>query len=352
MSIELAGHGEHLWLQVRKRGHNTEQVARMLARAAGVAPRQVGYAGMKDRRAIAVQWFSLHLPGRADPDWTGLPAGIEIVRAVRHTRKLQRGALRGNRFTIVLRQCTGEESALRARCAEIARDGVPNYFGEQRFGRDGMNVVNARALFAGARMERETANATDLMPGRTSAASRASDSSRGPRLHPVGDRHRRGIYLSSARAFLFNAVLAARIERDNWQTPLPGEACVLAGSHSFFIADAADDVILRRLAEQDIHLSGPMWGAGELPTRAAVRELELAVIDGHADLAPGLASEGLRQERRALRLIPRQLECERLDADDWRLSFSLPAGAFATALLRELADYDVADAAFPGDDEA
>lgn len=320
MAIELAGHGEHLWLKVRKRDHNTEQVARQLARAAGIGPRQVGYAGMKDRRAVAVQWFSLHLPGRADPDWAGLPAGIEIVEVARHTRKLQRGALRGNRFTIVLRQCLGEESELRRCCAEIGREGVPYYFGEQRFGRDGMNVVNARALFAGTRIER--------------------------------DRHRRGIYLSAARAFLFNAVLATRLERGNWQTPLAGEACMLAGSHSFFIADVADDTIVRRLAEQDIHLSGPMWGAGEPPTRAAVRDLELAVVGKHADLAQGLATAGLRQERRALRLIPQQLEIERADATGWRLAFSLPAGGFATAVLRELSDYQVADATPPGDDEA
>jgi len=224
MAIERAGHGEHLWVKVRKRGHNTEQVARQLARAAGVAPRQVGYAGMKDRRAVAVQWFSLHLPGRADPGWSGLPAGIEVVDATRHTRKLQRGALRGNRFGIVLRECRGDEAALRRRCDEIAREGVPNYFGEQRFGRDGQNVARARALFAGTRREPETANATGLISGRTSAASRASDSLRGPRLHPVGDRHRRGIYLSAARAFLFNAVLAARLVRGDWQTPLPDQA--------------------------------------------------------------------------------------------------------------------------------
>jgi tRNA pseudouridine13 synthase len=242
------------------------------------------------------------------------------VDAARHTRKLQRGALRGNRFSIVLRQCLGEESALRERCAEIGRDGVPNYFGEQRFGRDGQNVTKARVLFAGTFTER--------------------------------DRHRRGIYLSAARAFLFNAVLAARIERGNWQTPLAGEACVLAGSHSFFVADMPDETILRRLAEQDIHLSGPMWGAGEPPTRTAVRELELAVVGEHADLAQGLVNEGLRQERRALRMIPQQLEIERVDSTGWRLAFSLPAGGFATAVLRELSDYQVADPTPPGDDEA
>jgi tRNA pseudouridine13 synthase len=273
---------------------------------------------MKDRRAVAVQWFSVHLPGRPDPVWAGLPAGIELLETIRHTRKLQRGALRGNRFEIVLRACHGDPARLPECMDRLRREGVPNYFGEQRFGHDGGNIAHARAIFAG------TAH--------------------------VHDRHRRGIYLSAARAFLFNEVLAERLRAGTWQTPLAGEACMLAGSNSFFIADQPDDAVRQRLAEHDIHLSGPLWGAGEPPTRLAARALELAVIARHAELARGLETEGLRQERRALRLIPQDFEATALEPDCWRLRFTLPAGSYATAVLRELADYRVPETAFLEDD--
>ena len=305
------GSGEHLWLQVRKRGFNTEQVAKELARAAGLKRRDVSYAGLKDRHAITTQWFSLHLPGRADPALAGLPDGIEILTAIRHNRKLKTGALGGNCFTITLRDCQGEQSAVAARIERMRHQGVPNYFGEQRFGRDGANLGHARALFAGT--------------------------------ESGGDRHRRGLYLSAARSFLFNEVLAARVRDGSWHKILPGEACMLAGSRSFFVADVVDETIERRLAEHDIHPSGPLWGRGELPSRAAARELEMQIVTPYSGFAQGLSAAGLEQERRALRLMPRELTAEALDTTTWQLRFCLPAGCYATAVVRELADYSVHD---------
>ena len=310
MPFVLAGAGEHLWLKVRKRGFNTEQVAKQLARLAGVTRREVGYAGMKDRHAVAVQWFSLYLPGRADPDWGALPDGMNIVEATRHTRKLKTGALSGNRFEIVLRNCRGDRAAALRRSAEIGTRGAPNYFGEQRFGHGGANIAEARAMFAGE----------------------------GKRC----DRKQSGIYLSAARSFLFNAVLAQRVQAGTWDAAMEGDAMILNGTRSFFVPETVDDTIRRRLAEGDIHPSGPLWGRGELPTRAATRALEQAVVDEHPDLARGLERAGLDQERRALRVIPRDLQAEWLDDTSLRLSFGLPAGTYATALLRELATYTTA----------
>lgn len=307
MAFALAGHGEHLWVKLRKRGFNTEQAARELARVAGVHRRDVGYAGMKDRHAVTVQWFSLHLAGRTDPAWGGLPDGMQVLEATRHTRKLKTGALEGNCFRITLRDCQGDVEPLRRRLETICRLGVPNYFGEQRFGHDGDNIRHARAMFAG------TEN--------------------------VRDRHRHGLYLSAARSFLFNEVLAERIRTATWQTPLAGEAYILAGTNSFFVAESADETIQRRLQEHDVHLSGPLWGEGEPPTQAEVRRLEMQVAASHPELARGLAQAGLRQERRALRVVPSGLMAEALDASGWRLTFCLPAGCYATAVLRELADY-------------
>ena len=330
MPYTLAGAGEHLWVKLRKRGYNTEQVAKQLARTAGVTRREVGYAGMKDRHAITVQWFSLHLAGRPDPDWGSLPDGMTVVESTRHSRKLKTGALAGNRFIIVLRDCLGDPGAVKVHCANngawigaidfreavlrrseaMRTRGVPNYFGEQRFGYGGGNVASARAMFAGS--------------------------------GNVRDRKQGGIYLSAARSYLFNEVLAKRVMAGTWDMAMDGDAMILNGTRSFFVPEAVDDIIQRRLAEGDIHPSGPLWGQGELPTRAATRALEQAVADAHPDLARGLEQAGLDQERRALRVIPQELQAEWLDDSSLRLSFGLPAGTYATTLIRELAVYTTA----------
>lgn len=302
----LVGTGEHLWVRVRKRGLNTEQVAKQLARLAGITRREVGYAGMKDRHAVTVQWFSLYLPGRTDPQWSELPEGMSILESLRHTRKLKTGALSGNRFKIVLRDCQGDHDAVLRRVEETSVKGVPNYFGEQRFGHNGGNIGAAQAMFSGKLA--------------------------------VHDRKQAGIYLSAARSFLFNQVLARRVLAQNWNRALEGDALSLEGSRSFFVPEVIDDTISRRIAEGDVHPSGPLWGRGELATRMAVRALEAEVINEHVDLAQGLENAGLEQERRTLRLFPRELNAEWVDAQSLRLEFSLPPGSYATVLLREIAE--------------
>jgi tRNA pseudouridine13 synthase len=311
LDLALSGGGEHVWLKVRKRGWTTDRVAQQLSRIAQVARRDVGYAGMKDRHAVTTQWFSVQLPGRDAPLWAeALPAGIEVLESVRHARKLQTGALAGNRFSIILRECAGDRAQFMARVETLRARGVPNYFGEQRFGHHGANVERARALFAGKLRSR--------------------------------DRALRGMYLSAARSYLFNEVLAQRVRADNWDTGLEGEVFLLDGTHSFFVAEHMDDTLCERLRARDIHPSGPLWGRGEAPPRTGVRRMEDEVLARHADLAAGLAAAGLRQERRALRLLPKDLAVEWLDTTSLRIGFQLPPGSYATAVLRELADYRVA----------
>lgn len=300
------GAGEHVLVRVEKRGANTDWVARELARYAGVGPDAVSYAGLKDRHAVTRQTFSVQLPIKRELDWMALQhPEFRVLDAARHGRKLKRGALRGNLFRIVLRDVSGNRAQAEAVLVGIAAHGVPNFFGEQRFGRDAANVEKALAMFAGRRVQ----------------------------------RHERSLLLSAARSHLFNCVLAARVARGDWNRPLAGEVWMLAGSHSIFGPEPLTPELVERHARGDIDLTGPLWGDGELRTTEAVRELEAAIGAEHRELAAGLAASGLRQERRALGLRPRELASRWLSETALELEFRLSAGAYATVLLRELCDW-------------
>lgn len=302
------GAGEHFLVQVRKRNANTAWVAGWLAKATSLRERDIGFAGMKDRNALTTQWFSVPLGKQTTPVWPEHP-DIEILQTARHGRKLRRGALAGNRFVITVRQITGDTQVLAARAETIRTQGVPNYFGEQRFGREGMNLTRAAEMFAGRRVK------------------------------PA----QRSLYLSAARSHLFNKVLAARVAQGNWNVLLPGEAVMLAGSHSFFSASEIDASLQTRLAEQDIHPSGPLWGRGGNPATGEAGLLEQQVLEHEERFRTGLEMAGLKQERRALRLLVPEFALEVLDAGTVQCRFTLPAGCYATSVLRELVDYEVFD---------
>lgn len=313
-SFAPTGSGEHLLLTIEKRGMNTAFAARRIARWAGVGDVAIGYAGMKDRHAVTRQRFSVHLPQRAAPDIDALqrastdgPEPTDSLRVIEHhwhARKLPRGALAGNRFVLVLRDARGDRGAIEARLQAIAQCGVPNYFGEQRFGRDGDNIANAQAMFAGRRVRRE----------------------------------QRGLLLSAARSELFNRVLAARVLADNWNRALDGEVWMLDGSRSVFGPEPFDEVLAQRLADFDIHPSGPLWGRGELRSREQALDTEQAALADADALAlrAGIEKAGLDQERRALRLRPESLQWRWLDTDTLEISLTLPPGAYATVVLAEL----------------
>ncbi len=301
--IVPAGSGEHVLLRVRKTDRNTATVARGLARLAGVPARDVGYAGRKDRRAVTEQWFSLRLAGRAEPDWSDLGVdGVTVLEAVRHDRKLRTGALTGNRFDIIVRAFDGDAADVGERVAALRAHGAPNYVGPQRFGRNGSNLRTASAWFASGRAPRS--------------------------------RDARSLALSAARSRVFNDVLAERVARGCWRTRLPGDVFGLDGSRAVF-ADDATDALDARLAAGDIHPTGPLPGAGETAPTAEAQALETAVLARNAELVRGLANARVRADRRPLRVNLRDIEYE--VGGDWlRLRFSLPPGAFATSVLREL----------------
>jgi tRNA pseudouridine13 synthase len=304
-AFEASGAGEHLLLTVEKRGMNTAFAAKRIAAWAGVAESAIGYAGLKDRHALTRQRFSVWIPKKIAPEIAALQSpDLRILDAHWHTRKLPRGALAGNRFVLTLREVEGDRGAIEARLGAIAARGVPNYFGEQRFGRGGDNVSKALSMFAGRRVPREE----------------------------------RSHLLSAARSELFNRVLAARVRASCWDVGLDGEVWILDGSRSVFGPEPWNDTLAARLARFDIHPSGPLWGRGELRSGGDARVLEQAALeDGRiADLRAGLERAGLEQERRALRLRPEAFSFEWVEPQALRLCFELPSGAYATAVLAEL----------------
>jgi tRNA pseudouridine13 synthase len=306
-AFEPSGAGEHLLLTVEKRGMNTAFAAKRIAEWAGVAESAIGHAGMKDRHAVTRQRFSVWIPKKVAPDIDALQSDdLKVLEHAWHSRKLPRGALAGNRFVLVLREVEGAREAIEQRLQAIARDGVPNYFGEQRFGRGGGNVQQAVAMFAGRRVKREE----------------------------------RSMLLSAARSELFNRVLAARVEAGSWNGALEGEVWMLDGSRSVFGPEPFTEELQARLDAFDIHPTGPLWGEGELRSTETVREVELAAMAGDTAgrLRSGLERADLKQERRALRLRPQEMAWSWRDDGALELRFGLPAGCYATTVLRELGE--------------
>ncbi len=322
--FQASGSGEHLLLTIEKRGMNTAFAARQIAQWAGVGEMAIGYAGMKDRHAVTRQRFSVHLPKRTAPDLAALDSGeLRVLHNVWHTKKLPRGALAGNRFELVLRGVEGEHDAIEARLGAIAERGTPNYFGEQRFGRDGDNVGNALAMFGYANPPKNPPPASADFPRKLRVR-----------------REQRTILLSAARSHLFNRVLSARVSGGSWDRGLEGEVWLLDGSRSVFGPEPWNELLAARLAAFDIHPSAPLWGLGELRSTAAAHELELHALADDQSLAlrQGLEAAGLKQERRATRLLPQQLSWDWPDPSSLRLRFALPPGAYATTVLAELGD--------------
>jgi tRNA pseudouridine13 synthase len=306
LDIPLSGDGEHLWLWVEKRGLNTEEAARRLAKAAGVPLRTVSYAGLKDRQALTRQWFSIQLPGKADPQMSAAENDtLRILDSKRHKRKLQRGAHAANGFTLRLTQLRAEKAELDARLEAIKLGGIPNYFGAQRFGHEGGNVGEARHY-----AERQA------LPEQRNVRSRL---------------------LSTARSYLFNRVLAERVANGTWDKAQVGDLLAFTDSRSFFPAGEAE-CSDPRLAILDLHPTGPQWGEGDSPAGGTTAALENKVAQSESSLCNWLIKAGMEHERRILRLPIGRLTWHYPEPDILQLEFVLPAGCFATALVRELVD--------------
>jgi tRNA pseudouridine13 synthase len=292
LNFSPSGAGEHILLYIEKTGQNTQYVAKQLAELTGLRARDISYAGLKDRHAVTRQWFCFKWPIKQSLDWQSWQLeGCTVLDVQRHYRKLRLGALKANLFQICLRQVSDIADVLKR--ATLLGQGVPNYYGEQRFGINGGNLALAQQLFNG---------------------------------QSITDRKLRGLALSAARSYVFNQQVSARISAGLFNTVQNGDVLQLNGSGSVFRAPEADATLQQRLQQQDLHITAVLAGIGE------------PMLAQHRSLVQGLEDYRLKAERRAIRLLPQQLTVQQ-QGNDLTVSFALPAGCFATSVLRELLKY-------------
>ena len=305
LGYDMSGDGEFVAVKVRKTDCNTLFVGEQLAKFAGISARNMSYAGLKDRKAITEQWFSLQMPGQPTPDFSQFSLeGVEILDVTRHQRKIRIGSLQGNHFEILLRNAE-ETDELKVRLDFLAKNGFPNYFTEQRFGRDGNNLTQA-LRWANGEIN-------------------------------VKDRHKRSFYLSAARSEIFNLIVSKRMELNLAQQILVGDVLQLNGSHSWFVVDESEDLaqLQQRLAQQDVLLTAPLIGEEE---KSAV-DFENEFFAQHQALFALMRQERMKAARRPILMQPQHFQWQ-FEPNGLRLQFVLPAGSYATALIRELVNVE------------
>jgi tRNA pseudouridine13 synthase len=305
LGFEPDGEGEHILVRVRKKGCNTRFVADALAKFLKIAAREVSFAGQKDKHAVTEQWLCARVPGKETPDLSAFrPEGCQVLEYARHKRKLRLGALKGNSFTLVLREIDHRDD-VESRLQAIGARGVPNYFGAQRFGIGGSNLQGAlRWAQSGA---------------------------------PVRDRNKRSFWLSAARSALFNQIVHVRLQKMVFNQVVDGDALQIAGRGSWFVAAAEELAELqRRVDEKALMITAALPGSGEWGTRGDALALEEAAVADETSLQALLLREKVEAARRAMLLYPQRLSWEWLDDATVTLRFWLPAGSFATSVVREL----------------
>ena len=305
LGYDMSGDGEFVAVKVRKTDCNTLFVGEQLAKFAGISARNMSYAGLKDRKAVTEQWFSLQMPGQPTPDFSQFSLeGVEILDVTRHQRKIRIGSLQGNHFEILLRNAE-ETDELKVRLDFLAKNGFPNYFTEQRFGRDGNNLTQA-LRWANGEIK-------------------------------VKDRNKRSFYLSAARSEIFNLIVSKRLELNLAQQILVGDVLQLNGSHSWFVVDESEDLaqLQQRLAQQDVLLTAPLIGEEE---KSAV-DFENEIFAQHQALFALMRQERMKAARRPILMQPQHFQWQ-FEPNGLRLQFALPAGGYATALIRELVNVE------------
>ncbi|AOE50226.1 tRNA pseudouridine(13) synthase TruD [Kangiella sediminilitoris] len=307
LRFEPSGEGAHHYLYIEKHNVNTDIVCHKLRRFADVKPTDIGYAGKKDRFAVARQWFSVQLPLLQETSWPEFNDDeVTVLEAVRHDKKLRIGAVKSNHFNITLREFKGKKDEFEQRLQQVAEYGFPNYFGEQRFGNQGSSQLS--------NLER----GIDLLMSNKK----------------LKNRNLQGLLYSSVRSFLFNHVLSKRIEKGLHSTLLEGDYVQLSGSEKGFIVKELD-AEQPRFKEHDILLTGPLPGSRSQPLHEA-KAFETEALADYQVLIEKLANKRFNEDRRALVCFPKNVTSKWHNDETVTLSFDLPKGCFATSLLREL----------------
>ncbi|WP_392553172.1 tRNA pseudouridine(13) synthase TruD [Orbus wheelerorum] len=306
LGYELDGEGEHVFINIQKQNCNTLFVAEQLAKFAGISPKLVGYAGLKDRNAITEQWFGLHIPGKLTPDFSLFTLdGCKILQVKRHTKKLRIGNLKGNFFSLVLRDVDNQAEA-EQRLNFIQASGVPNYFGEQRFGKNNNNITQAM-LWAKGEIS-------------------------------VKDRKKRSFYLSAARSAIFNGIVSKRIKQKLNTTVLCGDILQLVDRGSWFVAEQLElETLQQRVMNNELNITAPMLGDNGPQTKDEALSFEQQYIDNNwSEFLTLFKQERMETSRRSSLLRPKNINWTWQDSKTLQVEFWLPAGSYATAVLREL----------------
>ncbi|MCK6262312.1 tRNA pseudouridine(13) synthase TruD [Vibrio sp. ZSDE26] len=310
LGYEFTGSGEHLMLRIRKTGENTSFVANELAKTCGVKSKDISWAGLKDRHAVTEQWLSVHLPKGETPDFGSFLAqhpSIEIIDITRHNKKLRPGDLAGNDFEITLSDVTDIEDVIK-RLEQVEKFGVPNYFGSQRFGNQGNNLDEARRW------------------GRENVRTR--------------NQNKRSLYLSSARSWIFNKIVSARLEKSVFDTVLIGD--IITGSESTPVTEESVAAHQQSVANKEAMITAALAGDNALPTQESALELEQPHLDSEPDLMALIRGNRMRHDRRAILLQPKNFTWSH-SGTEVTLKFSLDAGSFATSIVRELVEEEIVE---------
>ncbi|MDR3103596.1 MAG: tRNA pseudouridine(13) synthase TruD [Yokenella regensburgei] len=299
------GEGEHILVRIRKNGCNTRFVADALAKFLKIHAREVSFAGQKDKHAVTEQWLCARVPGNAMPDLSKFELeGCQVLEYARHKRKLRLGALKGNAFTLILREVT-DRNDVEARLQAIVERGVPNYFGAQRFGIGGSNLHGALRWAENG--------------------------------GPVRDRNKRSFWLSAARSALFNQIVSDKLKKTDFNQVVDGDALQLAGRGSWFVATVEErDELQARVDNRELMITAAMPGSGEWGTQRTALAFEQSALAQETLLQSLLVREKVEASRRAMLLYPQQLNWNWWDDVTVELRFWLPAGSFATGVVREL----------------
>ena len=277
LGFEPDGEGEHILVRILKNGCNTRFVADALAKFLKIHAREVSFAGQKDKHAVTEQWLCARVPGKEMP---------------------------GNAFTLVLREVSNRDD-VEQRLIDICVKGVPNYFGAQRFGIGGSNLQGA------------------LRWAQTNT--------------PVRDRNKRSFWLSAARSALFNQIVAERLKKADVNQVVDGDALQLAGRGSWFVATTEELAELqRRVNDKELMITAALPGSGEWGTQREALAFEQAAVAAETELQALLVREKVEAARRAMLLYPQQLSWNWWDDVTVEIRFWLPAGSFATSVVREL----------------